>query len=55
MDFRLKRGSLNSAQMEDLMFSMQLIEFSVKKLVLKANFEKPLSVSIGDQPDILRI
>ena len=55
MDFRLLRGSQNSAPMEDLNFSMLLIEYSVNRLVLQSVFDQPLSVSIGSLPDILRV
>ena len=55
MEFTLVRGSPDSAPMEDLMFTIKLIEFNSKRLVLQALFDKPLSVSIGSTPDIFRV
>ena len=53
IDFRLKRGSPDSAPMEDLIFDMLLEEFSDYRMVLQAKFENPLSASIGSKPDVI--
>ena len=38
MDFSVIRGSPNSAPMDDLIFTMLLVELSEKRLVLQAEF-----------------
>ena len=55
MDFSVIRRSPNSAPMEDLIFTVLLVELSTNRLVLYVNFDKPLSVSIGNLPDVLRV
>ena len=41
--------------MDDLIFTMLLVELSEKRLVLQAEFQNPLSVSIGSKPDVLKV
>ena len=55
LDFSLERGSSDSAPVEDLAFTVELIEYSTKTLVLQLLFDKPLSVSIGSFADELKI
>ena len=36
-------------------FELSLVEFTSQSMVLKFKYENPLSISIGDRPDILKI
>ena len=53
IDFQLKRGSPDSAPLEDLIFDIIVDEFSDYRMVLQAKFENPLSASIGRKPDVI--
>lgn len=45
-----------SALQTKLGFQMELVDYSTEKMIqLKLKFENPLSISIGDQPDIFII
>ena len=50
----MNRGDIDtSAQNQRLEFDSYLTQYSEKEMFLKLEFDSPLSVSIGDQPDKL--
>ena len=54
MEFKLIRGSIDSAPIEDFEFFVFVEAFTPWELTLRFEFSSPLSISIGKNPDILR-
>ena len=56
LQIEIERGSeSDSAYQSKLSFTAILTEYDAKSMGIKINFDNPLSVSIGDQPDVLWI
>lgn len=51
----VKRGSSDSAEVEDLVFDFNLIEFERKHITFWIDFKNPRLVSTGTNQDILNI
>ena len=55
MEFDLIRGSNDSASIASLEFFVAIEKFTPWELLLRFKFSNPLSISIGKNPDVLRI
>ena len=53
MAFELRRGDEDSAQLEDLYFTVNVPKIDGDELKIKFEFEHPEKVSIGSLPDVI--
>ena len=54
MKFELIQGANDSAPIEEFNYVVELTEFTSRSMILKLEFEYPLSISTGSRPDIFR-
>lgn len=60
IELRIDSGSVleaeeNEESLEDVKFTVSLVAYSSDSIELKLEFDDPLAVSIGDEPDILHV
>ena len=55
MRIEIIQGAEDSASLDDLSFEAFIIEFEPKVVVIQFLFKNPLMVSIGSEPDYMRL